>query len=461
MWGGENYVVGASGFGGGGGSVSFDDRPVGRQGNGGVRGGGMSPPSRSPPPGGAPAVTGPMKKLTVAENFYRQAQSDPRHKVAKTKPAKPGAAPRRPNFLVCYLCGQMFGKASLPIHQPQCYMKKLVEWERSEPEVRGPKPLHPEEAAARAPPPVATGGKMGASEIDAFNDAQFQHFNDNMVSCENCGRTFFPDRLVVHKRSCHPDAPGRGSKPVPKPRAASPKRQASPRQPPRPASPPLPEPASFDDQPVGGAGAYAMNGAFECHATTAVDDDPQDFDDEHLARQLANEELAAADAHAVAQSPPPPRKTAPPRPPDPVLEPCPKCGRKFVPRKIETHLLTCKGSVRPPSSTGGGASATTSASAAPSYESSLEPCRYCSRTFNRDRIEKHMSVCLEAKKFNSARGPPAKVKQVVKHQDPMGGGPSPPAAPPSGRPKFCQNCGFKYGDPLPKFCQECGTRVPV
>ena len=28
-----------------------------------------------------------------------------------------------------------------------------------------------------------------------------------LVSCKNCGRTFLPDRLIIHKRSCTTDRP--------------------------------------------------------------------------------------------------------------------------------------------------------------------------------------------------------------------------------------------------------------
>lgn len=152
-----------------------------------------------------------------------------------------GRISRPPNFLTCYLCGQQFGKASLPIHQPQCYVKKLLQWERGDPATRGSKPLHPDEMAARqeqamAEAPVSGGGRQCQRAVDAFNEQQYKAFEEQMVACENCGRTFFPDRLVVHQRSCFPGASGRGSKPVrkgyagspPPARASSPARTASP-----------------------------------------------------------------------------------------------------------------------------------------------------------------------------------------------------------------------------------------
>eukprot|EP00754_Rhynchopus_humris_P013658 Rhum_TRINITY_DN14340_c10_g1::Rhum_TRINITY_DN14340_c10_g1_i1::g.83578::m.83578 len=112
---------------------------------------------------------------------------------------------QRPSMLVCYLCGQQFGSSSLGIHQPQCYKKKCIEWERADPAGRGPKPRDP---ASVDQAEMLKGG------ADAFNEQQFNHYNTNLAPCTNCGRTFAPDRLVAHMKSCNPAASGRGSKPV-------------------------------------------------------------------------------------------------------------------------------------------------------------------------------------------------------------------------------------------------------
>eukprot|EP01065_Artemidia_motanka_P007745 TRINITY_DN13872_c0_g1_i1.p1 TRINITY_DN13872_c0_g1~~TRINITY_DN13872_c0_g1_i1.p1 ORF type:complete len:164 (+),score=40.51 TRINITY_DN13872_c0_g1_i1:342-833(+) len=131
------------------------------------------------------------------------------------------------------------------------------------------KPVHPDEMAARqeqqaaamaAEAPVG-GGRQPKSSADAFNEAQYKAFEDNMVPCDNCGRTFFPDRLVVHKRSCHAGASGRGSKPVrrgytgatpsardpspgPSPRSAAASARVPAAPPPRAAAPEAPPPAA-------------------------------------------------------------------------------------------------------------------------------------------------------------------------------------------------------------------------
>jgi hypothetical protein len=39
------------------------------------------------------------------------------------------------------------------------------------------------------------------AELNAKNDKTYQ---ESLVPCPNCSRTFMPDRLVVHKRACRP-----------------------------------------------------------------------------------------------------------------------------------------------------------------------------------------------------------------------------------------------------------------
>eukprot|EP00756_Hemistasia_phaeocysticola_P066418 Hpha_TRINITY_DN9221_c0_g2::TRINITY_DN9221_c0_g2_i1::g.28544::m.28544 len=112
-----------------------------------------------------------------------------------------------PQMLVCYLCGQQFGSASLPIHQPQCYQKQIGWWQHADPSTRGPMPKDPASQPQKPP------GGMGAGGVQRFNEQQFADFNSNMAKCQNCGRTFLPDRLAVHLRSCNPSASGGGSKP--------------------------------------------------------------------------------------------------------------------------------------------------------------------------------------------------------------------------------------------------------
>jgi hypothetical protein len=43
----------------------------------------------------------------------------------------------------------------------------------------------------------------GGYNMDQMNEQAFDTYNTQaLVPCENCGRTFLPDRLLVHLRSC-------------------------------------------------------------------------------------------------------------------------------------------------------------------------------------------------------------------------------------------------------------------
>ena len=49
--------------------------------------------------------------------------------------------------------------------------------------------------------------------MEEMNNAALKEYNDKALeACPNCGRTFLPDRLVVHLKSCK--GAGQGSKPI-------------------------------------------------------------------------------------------------------------------------------------------------------------------------------------------------------------------------------------------------------
>ncbi|RNF12094.1 hypothetical protein TraAM80_00511 [Trypanosoma rangeli] len=167
--------------------------------------------------------SGSVPGLIVTRGLYKVLEEEMQERpAAKPLSARCGGQGSRPNFLFCYLCGLQFSSISLPIHQPQCYVKKLIEWERMDPVKRGPRPMDPEEHGKQMKERAAIGevrasnggGRLKRKEVDRFNEAQLEQFNTNMlVKCENCGRTFFPDRLEVHQRSCKPGAAS-ASRPV-------------------------------------------------------------------------------------------------------------------------------------------------------------------------------------------------------------------------------------------------------
>lgn len=48
-----------------------------------------------------------------------------------------------------------------------------------------------------------SGGKMSQKQQDEYNDAAFKAYNETaLAKCDMCGRTFLPDRLAVHAKSC-------------------------------------------------------------------------------------------------------------------------------------------------------------------------------------------------------------------------------------------------------------------
>jgi hypothetical protein len=51
---------------------------------------------------------------------------------------------------------------------------------------------------------VVIGAKSGEKvDLEQYNNDAFKTYNEvALVACHNCGRTFLPDRLEVHLRSC-------------------------------------------------------------------------------------------------------------------------------------------------------------------------------------------------------------------------------------------------------------------
>lgn len=44
---------------------------------------------------------------------------------------------------------------------------------------------------------------MSAAQMEEYNNAAFKEYNEvALVPCPTCGRTFLPDRLAIHYKSC-------------------------------------------------------------------------------------------------------------------------------------------------------------------------------------------------------------------------------------------------------------------
>ncbi|KAM4870309.1 zinc finger protein 474-like isoform 2-T2 [Urocitellus parryii] len=104
---------------------------------------------------------------------------------------------RRPRFRVCYICGREFGSQSLAIHEPQCLEKWRIENSKLPKHLRRPEPSKPQPLSG-----------SGSYSLTAENEAAFQSAQAQLLPCEFCGRTFLPDRLLVHQRSCKPKGEG-------------------------------------------------------------------------------------------------------------------------------------------------------------------------------------------------------------------------------------------------------------
>ncbi|XP_060516992.1 zinc finger protein 474-like [Cylas formicarius] len=88
--------------------------------------------------------------------------------------------------LTCYICGREFGTASLSLHEPKCLQK----WERENSKL-------PRNLQRKVP-----AKPDGATSHKEWNELAWESSQATLVPCRNCGRTFYPDRLAVHQRSC-------------------------------------------------------------------------------------------------------------------------------------------------------------------------------------------------------------------------------------------------------------------
>ena len=109
----------------------------------------------------------------------------------------------RPRGLICPLCGREFGTMSLNIHMKSCREKFIREQEQLPKNMR----RDPDKIIASYQQNSAKLSSSGSYNVDQMNSDAFNAYNEQaLVRCENCGRTFLPDRLIVHQRSClkHP-----------------------------------------------------------------------------------------------------------------------------------------------------------------------------------------------------------------------------------------------------------------
>nr|KAF6367391.1 zinc finger protein 474 [Pipistrellus kuhlii] len=228
--------------------------------------------------------------------------------MSESQPTRPVIPSRRPGFRICYICGREFGSQSLAIHEPQCLEKWRIENSKLPKHQRRPEPSKPQ--------PLAGGN--GSYTLEALNEAAFQSSQAQLLPCEICGRTFLPDRLIVHQRSCKPKG---GGPREPKSNNSSDLpglKKAAGGVPPRPRT----------------LVCYICGREFgslslPIHEPKCLE--KWKIENSQLPRELRR------------PSPQKPQPLVPGEGPSQAqLEPCPHCGRTFAPQRLPVHLRSCK-----------------------------------------------------------------------------------------------------------------------
>jgi hypothetical protein len=376
------------------------------------------------------------------------------------KPAKAGVT--RPVFRVCYLCGQQFGTASIGIHVPQCYQKKLSQWQKSDPGIRGPKPKHPDT--------VNWKGTAGVS-AEQINEEQYETFNSQLVPCPNCKRTFLPDRLPVHLRGCKGEG-GRASSTKATPAtipsrvtaksattaARKPRGSTSTRRSPS-SGPPLLPTCYLCGQQFGTA-------SIGIHV-------PQCYE-----KKLA--QWKNADPRTRGQPPKHPDSVKWKGRPDATaseqaaeqfqefmnnLDPCPNCGRKFLPDRLAVHLRSCRpgNTAKPPPTR----SPTNAAAPAAGDTNAAMPRSRTEKTANGEpcaaESTSQQSAVPVSTQGSDERHDPKRNRLSRTSPVPVEGRTCPQckAVEYDSEAKFCRECGGTLdASKLPVPCVHCGERIP-
>mmetsp|Transcript_17840 Transcript_17840/g.23504 ORF Transcript_17840/g.23504 Transcript_17840/m.23504 type:complete len:244 (-) Transcript_17840:24-755(-) len=137
----------------------------------------------------------------------------------------PNKKVRMPRTRICYICGRQYGLSSFDIHLKQC--KKLwIDRESKKPKhERKPLPRDPMESSGVDAVAVGGGGGglgstsggsgggnggMTDAELQQLNDmAQDSYNNAALSKCAYCGRTFLPEKLLIHNKSCTAEKPAK------------------------------------------------------------------------------------------------------------------------------------------------------------------------------------------------------------------------------------------------------------
>jgi hypothetical protein len=134
----------------------------------------------------------PVVKKDKASGINRK-----RPQTAKVKRTeRQSSVPMMPPGLNWYICGRKYGTASLQIHLKSCKKQFIEEQKRLPKNMRRKLPQNSIDFDN-----LKCKG-MNEAAMDQYNNEAFKQFNEEaLVPWGKCGRTFLPDRLVVHLRS--------------------------------------------------------------------------------------------------------------------------------------------------------------------------------------------------------------------------------------------------------------------
>jgi len=109
---------------------------------------------------------------------------------------------RAPRFVICHLCGRKYGSKSIAIHAPQCQQKWEAENKKLPKQLRRSMPAQPDYSTLQS-------GNCSPDTVEKINQQAFESSQAQLIPCRNCGRTFYPEKLSIHQRSCTVNQPSR------------------------------------------------------------------------------------------------------------------------------------------------------------------------------------------------------------------------------------------------------------
>ena len=105
---------------------------------------------------------------------------------------------------VCYICGRQYGLSSYDIHLKQCKELWIAREEKNPPKDRRPLP---EDPFLNFNGSSKGNNEANLEEINKIAQEQFK--TAALVSCQFCNRSFLPEKLLIHNRSCTVDTPAK------------------------------------------------------------------------------------------------------------------------------------------------------------------------------------------------------------------------------------------------------------